>query len=557
MRLDTAESIEASIESLVVSEMSETQSTIDSKESQESSVNSEIPAPPDLYENLEVDIDPDTASRLSYMVYYGALDDKTIEMAKQYDIVIIHPRVGNITREQVQRIRAGNTLVMGYLSIGEDLRTSGLTPEQMLADKRFLGDGTGPRVDPRTDTTILDGTNLSGIPSPAGTGYASYFLDDNDHDGTPDMNPNFNCAYVNIGDEAWYDVLDQMRIDGTDKVPGIKEILTDDYGRGLGCDGLFLDTIDTCAPNSYTDDSSPNITRFEWTAPGVQEFMERLKAEYPDKFILQNRGLFFYNPDLPQYDFSPRESIDFLMFESYMLDANPADLYNETFFADNKFNYAPKIIAEAGRPDGFEILSLGYAEGPDQYQLKETLLDKSTAGLEVLLEDINQTQNELGFSHYITDGTVTLANSFVIDHGDESDDMPPSWGSTYCDTTIWPRSESEPRIGIQETKSVKDGMIVRWDVAFDENDVTYTLYYQTEAFDFDSDPNLETAEKVELVPEIGDGYADGTSPDDYPYQASIQGLESGEKYYFIIRAKDTAPEANEEMNTIVLSDIPQ
>jgi hypothetical protein len=245
------------------------------------------------------------------------------------------------------------------------------------------------------------------------------------------------------------------------------------------------------------------------------------------------------------------------MFESYMLDANPSELYNETFFADNKYNYAPKIIAEAGRPDGFEILSLGYAEGPEEYQLKETLLDKSTAGLDILLEDINQTQNELGFSHYITDGTVTMANSFVIDHEDESDEIPPSWGSTYCDTSIWPRSKSEPRIGIQETEPVEDGMIVRWDVAFDENDVSYTLYYQTEAFDFDSDPNLETAEKMELVPEIGDGYADGTGPDDYPYQASIQGLESGEKYYFIIRAKDAAPEPNEEMNTIVLSDIPQ
>jgi hypothetical protein len=553
MRLDTAESIEGSMEGLGTSEIADLLQTAELNKEQGSTENLEASETHDLSENIEVTIDLADASGLSYMIYYGALDDETIEMAKQYDIVIVHPKVGDITREQVQRIREGNTYVLGYLSIGEDLRTSGLTPEQMLEDKRFIGDGTGPSVDPRTDTTSLNGTALSGIPSSAGTGYASYYLDDNDHDGTPDMNPNFKCAYVNIGDAAWYDVLNQMRIDSTDRMPGIKEILTDDYGRGLGCDGLLLDTIDTCAPNSFTDESSPNITRFEWTAPGVTAFMERLKTEYPDKFVLQNRGLFFYNPDLPHYAYSPRENIDFLMFESFMLDSNPAELYNETFFADNKFNYAPKVIAEAGRPDGFEILSLGYAEGPEQYHLKETLLDQSAAGLDILLEDINQTQNELGFSHYITDGTVTLANSFVIDHEDESDDVPPAWGSTYCDTS-WPRTEPEPRIGIQETEPTKDGMIVRWDVAFDENDVTYTLYYQKEPFDFDNDPNLEGAEKIELIPEIGDGYADGVDADNYPYQANVQGLESGEQYYFIIRAKDAAPEANEEKNTVVIKE---
>jgi len=35
---------------------------------------------------------------------------------------------------------------LGYISIGEDLRTLGITSEQMLKDKRFKGDGTGPRV---------------------------------------------------------------------------------------------------------------------------------------------------------------------------------------------------------------------------------------------------------------------------------------------------------------------------------------------------------------------------------------------------------------------------
>lgn len=59
-----------------------------------------------------------------YMIYYGALDDDIIEKAKQYEIVIVHPGFGNITRAQVQEIQAGGTMVFGYISVGEDLRTA-------------------------------------------------------------------------------------------------------------------------------------------------------------------------------------------------------------------------------------------------------------------------------------------------------------------------------------------------------------------------------------------------------------------------------------------------
>ena len=94
-------------------------------------------------------------------------------MAKQYDIVILHPDSGNITREQVRRIQAGGAYVFGYLSVGEDLRTNGMTPEQMRKDSRFTGDGTGPKI--------------SSGSSPEGSGFASYYLDDNDHNGMPDF----------------------------------------------------------------------------------------------------------------------------------------------------------------------------------------------------------------------------------------------------------------------------------------------------------------------------------------------------------------------------------
>lgn len=490
----------------------------------------------------------------SYMIYYGALNPDIIETAKQYELVILHPKMGNITREQVQEIRDSGTIVLGYIAIGEDLRTAGMTTEEMLLDKRFTEDKSGPRVDPRLpeETGLLD-IPLLGSESMGGSGYASYYLDDNNFDGKPDFNPIFNCAFTNVGDPSWYKVLDEMKIDGKDKTPGIREILSDDYGRGLGCDGLFLDTVDTCAPNSYTDDSSPNKTKFEWTAPGFKSFVKNLKSHYPEKLVLQNRGLFFYNPQLPHYKYAPGEEIDYVMFESYRLDSTQTVLFNENFHADNKYNYAPKLIAEAGRPNGFEILSLGYAEGPDEYELKDTLVGKSDVGLDILMEDINQTQNIAGFTHYITDGGVTLVNDFVITHEEKNDTSAPVWSSTYNDSTEWPPHEPKARIGIQEVQPVQNGMIVRWDVAFDRNNVIYTLYYQKEPFDFENDPNLDGAESMDLVPEMGEGYDNGTGSNVYPYQATVLKLEEGQEYYFIIRARDDSPGSNEEKNTTVLS----
>ena len=491
----------------------------------------------------------------SYMIYYGMLDEALIEQAKQYDIVIVHPNNGDITREQIRKIQSAGTLVLGYLSVGEDLRTAGMTPEQMLEDERFVGNGKGPRVDPREPGSVsLEQDGYFGEASPAGIGYASYYLDDNDHDGKPDFNPYFGCAYTNIGDPVWYAELMDMTLDGGDGVAGIRELLTDSYGRGLDCDGLFLDTIDTCAPNIYTDDSYPGKTRFEWTAPGVIRFMSQLKSEYPNKYILQNRGLFFYHYQLPHFAYSPRQYVDLLMFESFMLDSTSSMLYTDMFFLDNRNSYAPKLSAEAGRPDGFRILSLDYAEGPEEYHLKETLTGQSEAGLGILLKDLEEAQDLAGFSHYITDASLTLANDFVLEHRGGEDTQPPVWSSVHNPDQY---SEPVPRVGIGEAEPFMNGMTVRWDVAIDLNGVRYTLYYQKEPFDFEADPDLEKAEKLLLSPEAGDGYEYNAAPDTWPYQQQIWGLEAGETYYFVIRASDYSPAGNEEKNTVVLTGVPE
>ena len=105
----------------------------------------------------------------TYMIYYGKLNSKLIRQAKQYDVVILHPKQGNLTRSQVREIQSAGTCVLGYLSIGEDLRTAGMTPEDMLKDWRFTGDGSGPRVDGReAGDESLDHVDLLGAPSRRG-----------------------------------------------------------------------------------------------------------------------------------------------------------------------------------------------------------------------------------------------------------------------------------------------------------------------------------------------------------------------------------------------------
>ncbi len=500
-----------------------------------------------------VEIEEYTGPKSSYMIYYSVLDDQIIETAKHYEVVILHPRMGNITRDQVKELQDSGCIVLGYISIGEDLRTYGFSPEDMLNDSRFTAKGDGPRVDPREEGDYtLDNVNLTGNPSDGGTGYASFYLDDNDHDGKPDINVNFGCAFTNIGDPLWYDALNEMTFDGLDGVPGIKEILTLDYGRGLGCDGLFLDTIDTAAPNAYTADTDANKTRYEWTAPGVLEFCRHLKEDYPDKKILQNRGMFMFNTALPMFKYNTRPYIDYLLVESYRLDSNRTTAYVENYFLDNKYNYAPRIMAEANRSDGFRVLSLGYAEGPEELQLLQTLNGESEVGMDILMEDIYEAEELAGYDHYITDGGVVDVNTFVIDHESKVDEAAPVWTSVYNDSTTWPPEAPDPRVGIQDIEAIEGGVIVRYDIAMDRNKVIYQLYYQDHPFDFENDPDLTEAECVVLEPEVGDGY-DHFGPDVYPNRSEVTGLEGGKKYYFVLRASDDSEQKNVEKNDVVMT----
>ena len=530
--------------------------------------------------NQYVNVRQKAADADSYAITYGALTPAVIDTLKTYPLVIVHPYNGNITRDQIMWIKQGvkpddatdNPVVLCYISIGEDSRTYQMTDAQMQADPRFRGDGTGPTVDPRgpgPSNRSLVGLNPKGTPTNGG--YASYYVNDNavncpgtDRARVPDENGNFKTRFVNAGDPLWYATAKEMLMNvDTHTPPGLRELLTSSYGRGLGCDGVFLDTIDTAAPNRYTTCSDSNHSNSEWTAQGFSNFIASLRSDsdFPNKVILQNRGLFFFDPREPHYQVSAMDKIDIGFFESYHLDNDSATTVSP-YYPDNRYNMAPKVMAEANR-HGFKMLSLGYADGfggPKPGMSLQTLLGNSGNGFDILLADI-QEASAVGFRHYITNAQVDFVNSFVKSHEVLSDTTPPIWSSTYNNNYDFPvAAPNANRVGIQKAEVSADGSVVlSWDVALDMNRVSYVLYHMPTPFNFSAAARVPI---IQAALGVGSGYDlvwQAPNPNlalqsVYPYQFRIRGLQHGIEYGFAIRAIDS--KGNEDNNQVVLTATP-
>jgi len=467
----------------------------------------------------------------SYLIYYGNWNATLVDFARNnYRLVILHPQ-SNITAAQIATIRRGpdnlagtadDVFVLAYISIGEDNRPNVTLP--------VVGDGQGPRVDPRASDSVslASITNALGLPSPGGTGYASYYLDTKANaDGIPDRNSTFGGCYVNAGAPAWWTVLKNMT-KATDGDAGLDEILTTTVGNKYNCDGVFLDTLDTAAPNSF------GATTYEWTAPGMQALVHRISTNYPTKLLLGNRGLFFYDPNFKTYAYTLRADLNLILFESYYTDSGNSGLPT-IYFPDNKYDYAPKLNAEAGRPDGFTVLALDYNSTPPQ-----------TAA--VIAQDFKETMGIQGWPLYRTDASLTSAFNTGASQwlATNADTQPPAWDSTAAQSAVQPA----PRIGVQEAVGGNQSVTVRWDVARDQTGpVRYNLYYTSQAaLDFASATKL-----THVIPAIPASYMLGTGPGSYPYEYTVLGLSNGVTYQFAIRAEDSASPAHEDTNTVVLA----
>lgn len=466
--------------------------------------------------------------------YFGLLDhDKADQLRRNFSMVILEP--GNATQELVRYIQSGrdarpgtsdDVIVLGYFSAGEDSRTLHIEDKDLPRGNRM-----GPRVDPRPGAPFADGTGdltvvrKEGNPSPGGIGYASYYLDDNDRNGVPDRNKVFGGAFVNAGDPHWFNDALEFTFK-RDTVSGLREILTTSYGRGLGCDGVMLDTFDTPIPNAWTNKDSANQSEFEWTASGFKDFTLRLRERFPEKVVLVNRGAAFFNPDLPHYRYTLRGSIDLLLFESFYTDSNPGHTVSP-FFPDNRFNYAPRINAEADRADGFKVVTIGY---------KQTAIASETALV-----------SQLGWYPLVTDGALSKISPPLPSQA-FPERQAPTWDSTFA-TYVGPNPTSVPRVGIQQSIAGRGKVTVQWDLANAMwRPVRYHLYYQPgTALDFDK------ATKIPLDPALSSaGYPRGSGKATFPYEFTLEGLAPG-TYSLAIRAEDGGTPALEEKNRKVLT----
>ncbi|MEW6096468.1 MAG: hypothetical protein AB1567_08090 [bacterium] len=261
---------------------------------------------------------PGIGSSSSYLVYYGDWTPEKIDEAEKFDLVILHPDT-NVIPADIANIKDGvdditgndDVLVFGYLSIGED-----------DVDEPRIGNGEGPG------------------------GYASWYMDDADNNDYPDRNGEWGSFYVNAGDPYWQEFIKSATLPGSETAGSDYIIYT------LGCDGLFLDTIDTASPWG----------NYGYTAQGMSSFVQKIESWYPEKYLIANRGLFYFDPAQPAHQWTIRPYIDGDMFECYYTewdwDNNVGTI--SPYFTDNKTYWSPIVNTAAQKIDGFTVFCLDY-----------------------------------------------------------------------------------------------------------------------------------------------------------------------------------------------------
>jgi hypothetical protein len=253
---------------------------------------------------------PGLNNSTSYCFFYGKLNDCIInEIIRKFKLVILHPGVKEplITPAQVTSLKAAGVIVIGYIPFGEDYE---MRP----------GDGTGP--------VYFDEQNCCLIHE--NKGWASFYVDDEDHNGIPDKNLNFNSFFINAGDLNWHNFIKTATI-ASDRFAGTDYIL-----NYIGCNGLFIDVIETANP----------WLPYHYSWRGMFDLLDKISNLYPDKYMVVNRPLFACNPNYypmsscnnnpdsctnPKFcfcDFSShneakkkfRQNINAFVWESYSLD---------------------------------------------------------------------------------------------------------------------------------------------------------------------------------------------------------------------------------------------
>ncbi len=421
---------------------------------------------------------PGIDSTSDYLVYYATWDSDNLFRAKDFDLVILEPSA--VTAQQVAELRAGHdgvlgtdddVIVIGYISIGED------------EVGNHVGDGRGPCYYDWDGDSIVYTNN----------GYASWYVDDADHNGLPDRNGTWGSYYVNAGDSAWWEFVEAE----ADAI----------FAKGM--DGLFLDTIDTASPCSWG-------VPYCWTKEGMSNLIAHLRELYPDKILIQNRGLFFFDPSMPDYyALNTRHYINGLMFESYYLewDWGTNTAHVSPWFSQNRTYWAPRVNNEAHQPDGFTVFALDYIN------LNQANHD------ELLSQQIYYTIEEQGWVDYVSHPNLDVIRYDVFHSHPDGDRNPPTWNTT---------------IGLMQAEPSGTSVTLKWNDATDQTPpVQFNVYYSDQPF---SDPSQAT--KLEHV---------NAEPDNvYAWRYTVEILSPNTTYYFMVRAEDSATPAHEDHNMRIL-----
>ncbi len=245
----------------------------------------------------------------NFVCYYGA--DAVADMS-DFNIAIIESK--SHTKKEIELLKKAGVWVVGYVTIGED-------------DKLEKRDGKGPG------------------------GYASFYMDV-DWDGKPDKNVNWNSYYVDGGNKLWQDIIINERV---------KSVLD------KGCDGIFMDTVDT-------------VEIYQNTKKGMIDLIANIRKKYPDIKIVQNRG-FSVIADTAPY-------IDSVMYEDFSIDydwendtyskADEGKLVSTGIFAVtlNKIRYKYQNGKPTLKKPLFTVVALDYAN-PDQKDLIQFCYDRA------------------------------------------------------------------------------------------------------------------------------------------------------------------------------------
>jgi hypothetical protein len=212
----------------------------------------------------------------------------------RYKLVVIQPE--NYTAADIASIKKSGTIVLGYTSVGETDEASG----------------------------------------------ASYYLDKN-RDGKPDQNTAWSSYYVDARSEAWQSkILNQI----------VPQILA------KGCDGLFLDTVDT-------------VDVYPETGPGMASLIGALRAKYAAIPLISNRGFAILESIVPH--------LDGILFEDFTTSWDTAKGRSNLHTAD-EVSWADKTLAKirSTAPSGFLVLALDYAD-PNDPKVAQVAVDHAKA----------------------------------------------------------------------------------------------------------------------------------------------------------------------------------